>query len=251
MRGEFGKSLTYTLYLYGANGQGVEPYNPEDYTPSIYLFDNLPTRDQAMTGEGAMIGYTVAEWVVEGNGITVTIPPVADPSPNSQVSEEDYYLAIVYQLDELGEEQLILKRITYERPSTQFNALTLTQADLEALDATIKRLWGSPNVPEITDLNASVLKQIRGHFKRLGYRWERLSDTDDLKEAAAYYALHLLFVSQIRSTADFADRKQGIYLGKYQEMIASIVLPYDSNGDDEPDPGAPAEANDSTWSFER
>lgn len=249
MRGKFGVPLHVSLYLLGDDGAAVPPYDDVSYSPDIYLYDYLPSRSDALLGTGALTGYHVTEWEVTDNLIEFDLPALADPNPSSSSSTEEYWLAIVYNIEELGDDQLMLKSLCYDRVLGQYSALTLEQSDLEGIDKTVAHIFGSASTT-IEAVNASVLRQIKAYFKRQGYRWERLSEVDGLRDAAIFLALHYAFVSQIRSTGDYADRKQAIYEGKYRDAIGSITLPYDTDGDNEPDT-LEAQGDPSSWMFDR
>lgn len=249
MAAEYGRPLVLQIELRGENG---EVLIPDATAPDVYLFDHVPTRDEARAGTNAMPGYHETAWTGAGNFRVVTFPSVPDPDPLGHTTSRSYYIGINFRLETGGQVQTVIRRFIITRATAQLSSLEVSQADLTAIDPSVDRVFGSGSA-QLTAVNALVKRLIKTSLGNRGYRWEDITDAEDLRDAAIFMALHIAFLSQVRQTGDAADRKAAAYQKMGEDILSGVVLETDAAGasDETGSGGELVSTNRNVWEFDR
>jgi hypothetical protein len=209
-----------------------EYFNLVSQAPQIYLFSELPSLEDAISGTGKF--DTVAYWNESSDSPyarTYSISPIDDPEPTSETSCHQYYEAIRYAISE-GQTQTRLRSFTVERAQALTSVPGTTVQDLKDVYPAISS-YANDSVLEGHIANGEA--ELKLELESKGLEWGRIFKLKKYKLALAYKAIQLLSESQIEIAGDKFDLRRALYEAKYDKYLTLIPLAYDIDGDGIPD----------------
>lgn len=221
----FGKDIIRRFYPTEAN----EPLNLPTQTPTIYIFDEQPSRSEAIAGTGAL--STVSIWAaasVSPFERTYTISALTDPEPTSITANAVYWEAINFVTKTAGQTQTVVRAFTVERVEGSESHPGTKASDLTDIYPALKAYLTTEQLDAHLKLAEDELKI---DIEALGLVWSRIKDLNKLKLVLAWKAISLSAESQIKSVEDKFDKRAKLYEDKYNRALKNISVPYDSNGD--------------------
>lgn len=224
----FGKSFV-------VNYQFVEGCEPSTDSPSIALFSEKPTKDEASTVTGSFkIGSTITSW---GNGNypntkTITIPAIEDPDPDADPIIDIYYLAINYTLVASGQVQTVIVPFEICRVHGTISGHTVTIDEVLKVFPTIEYYI---EAGELESFIAIALQEIEIDLKKKGVRFDQLSNQNDLTYPIALKAAALASHSEFKDNTDKFYQRYLDLTKKYDGILDSLPLHFDNNQDGEPE----------------
>lgn len=213
--------------------RGTEPLLLPSQTPSIYVFADAPTRDEAQNGTGAV--QTVSTWnedTVEPYPRRYTIAAIDDPDPDSQIDEKWYWEAINFVNQDSEQTQTVIRAFRVIRAAGVGSIPGTSVEDLKRIYPAIESYLGNEELAAMLSTAETELKQ---DLEDRGLVWSKLFDLDKLRLALAFKAIALANLSQLVESNDkFAVRSE-IFERKYTGMLTKVNLPMDSGTDGAPD----------------
>lgn len=226
IKGVFGKSLTYRFYP-TENG---EPLQLPNNTPTIYVFDELPTRDAAQNGTGALA--TISAWTVSGTspyGCTFTIAAIDDPYPDSNIDEREYYLGINFETtDGSGTNETVVKAFNLQRAYGSDSVPGVTVAQVKESFPAISSYLDDT---ELGNLLTAAEKELKLKLKTKGIDYRLANDLTDLNVPLAYMCLEISCITQIENEGDKFQTKAEYWRQKAKDILSSITIPIDNDAD--------------------
>lgn len=227
IKGVFGKSLTYKFYP-TENG---EPLQIGSNSPSIYVFDKLPTRDEAQTGTNK-IGSTITSWSVTGTSpyaCTFTIPAITDPYPDSNIDEREYYLGINFEVvNASGITETVVKAFNLQRAYGSDSVPGVTVAQVKESFPAISSYLDDT---ELGNLLTAAEKELKLKLKTKGIDYRLANDLTDLNVPLAYMCLEISCITQIENEGDKFQTKAEYWRQKAKDILSSITIPIDNDAD--------------------
>lgn len=229
----FGADIIRTFYPM----ENDKPINLPTQTPAIYLFTSAPTRAAAAEGNGA--AATISTWnesSVYPYPRKYTVSAIADPSPTGGTSDVQYWLAINFVTKTSGQTQTLIQSIWLRRTEGTATHPNVKAHDLATISPDIRKYHKDD--AQLEEFVRAAEEHLRLQFLAKGYRWDRLKRLDQLKLPLIYKALSMAFLELYRRPDDPFDRRQREYEKRYQDAMAMITIPYDTDGDASADQGA-------------
>lgn len=228
----FGQDFIFWFYPLVDDKPAVVPAAIQGQTPSIFVFpDSLPSRQDAVSGAGAIQSIASWTWNPTKNGWSFTIDGIDDPDPVGGIFERTYWIAINFRLSSSEQPQCVLRSVELERPAGhQFN-VEVDETDLQSF---YPQIGVYATLAHQREHILNGITQVRSALKAKGFRWTRLTRPDHLKPAVCYRALAMLFLSQAQGNDKFAALYQE-FKTLYQTEIDSLTIDYDSDNDGDRD----------------
>lgn len=229
MSGTFGKDISRAWY---PEDDG-EPVNLPSQTPTIYIFDEKPTREAAAAGTDAL--QTVSSWTAQSSipyKRSWTITAVDDPEPTSNTPERRYYEAINFIGKTGGTSHTVIRSFIVRRQEGAESIPDTTPSDLKEVFPAISNYL---NDSQIDDLIKIAELEVRMEFESRGYRWADIYNLDKIRIPIAYRAIEMGSMSQIRRTNDNHETRAKLFRSRYSQFMKLVELPSDSNRDGEPE----------------
>lgn len=235
MRYPFGQDIRYTFYPLVGDENAINI--PSD-SPAIYYFtdESKPTRDQAANGTHAInAGSPITSWtaIENQNGFVFVIPAIADPDPDSEISQRIYWLAINFKMKTGGGEpyQTVVRALELERVSGHHLQLLVTAQDISQFFPQVEDYY-TPS--QITAIFWLVKEELIAYLSDKGFDWALIWDPSKLKTAATYKVLMRLMEGQRRIPGDNWDRNHDEYKSTYLDIRNAVKLKYDSSKSNQP-----------------
>lgn len=212
-----------------------ESINLPSQSPAIYLFSSQPSIADALAGTGSV--RTKTYWI-ESNSKpyrrTYTIDPINDPAPTSGSGAKTigYWESINYVRSAGGQTQTLLRYFEVERtPSTDSHPET-TVEDLKAVMPSIGKYCSDG---QLSDNLETALTLLKLHIKSRGLEFTKYSRLDELTLALAYKTISIANRGLIQTPDDKHNYLYNEFESLYAKAMNQILLPYDSDGDGQPD----------------
>lgn len=224
----FGKDITRKFYPLEDN----EPIQLVSQAPSIYLFEDQPTLEDARSGIGAIMS-AITFWTDDSTSPypkTYTIPAIADPTPESSGSRcLGYWEAVNYIVQVGGQVQTKLRQFEVEKLKATETAPGTTYTDLSKIYPAITGYVASNAT--LTSHIQTAEDQIKLELRGYDIDWGDVEDLKSFKYAVAFLAIQFFSESQIVEADDkFAIRAE-IYSKRYEAVMSKLKFKYDSDGD--------------------
>jgi hypothetical protein len=213
----FGKDLT-VKYSYA---EGAEPVG----TPTIYLFRDMPGRDAARAGTGAL--QTVSTWSIDSeipNTKSFTVAAFTDPEIASTTDGHEYFLAINYTIKAAAEVQTDVKRLFVTRAG---GSLTSHGVDLEAVIAAYPTLASYLTNDDIEDQIQLAIDEIAAVIMPVD--WDKVTNKDQLYFPILCKAIANSCLSEFVEEGDRFSKRYEIFEKKYADYMANFVVKADSD----------------------
>lgn len=226
----FGKDIVRSFYpLENDLAFAIPTQNPR-----IYLFTSNPSLTVASSGSGA--AQSITSWnqqESEPYGCTYTFTAVNDPSPTGTTDYQQYWEAINY-VPKVGVTIAPLIRTFYVRRLLALESVpsTSTQDLKDIYPAITSYLTES----QLVKMLAAAQEDMKLDLEVSGLKWSKIYDLYKTKLGLAFKTISLAALSQIVEANDRHAIRYDEFEKKYQKVITSIKLPYDTNGT-----GAPGE----------
>lgn len=226
----FGESFSYNFYV--RNGQGgFEDLSSVTDSPSIYIFDSLPSRTDAGAGTGAL--QTISSWsdASEDGGKTFTVSAISDPDSDDAKESYEYYIAVNYRLVNSGDILTDIRLLPMVRPRATHAPVSTAQSDLARIYSKIDELSSSLD-------QKNKIQQAKNDIKAFldgkGYDWAEVWEPVQLNDCIAYRALHLIMLDNMRDTDDAYASRAVLYKEQSMNLIESIRLKFKGTADTTP-----------------
>jgi len=224
---DFGKSITRSFYPL----EDGEPVNLPSQAPSIFLFTDQPSRDDAAVGFGAMSAITY--WNASSTSPyprTYSIPPIYDPAPDSATVSRGYWEAINFVHAAGGQTQTVLRQFDVERTKAPVTVPGTTRDDIINAFPAITNYLTNTQIDEFLEIATSLMKL---DLEKAGYAWGDYANLHKTNLALAFRTVAECSLSQFKSGTD-DDRfwkRYEVFLGRYQSVLSMVNLKADSDGD--------------------
>ena len=223
----FGKNFNYHFIPLIDNEEVTLPTS----TPplSIYIYDEKPTRQEAINGTNAFATITPAWTETDTTSRTIVIPAIDDPDPESESLTQNYWIAINFYLQATEQPQLVVRRLILERPKSHSKRIAVVSADLEEVFPTLTRYTGTGDVTGYIDRATTLIKSF---LRTKGYSWASIYRPDELALAVVYKALALFAHSQ--KGEEFKERFV-VWNGESKDLLESLSIQFDEDENGEPE----------------
>ena len=226
----FGRAITYELFiLEGDDQEGYVSLNGVTDTPTIYVFDSKPTREQARNGTGLTPLQTIVFWSnvtkdsTTATGKQFTITAISDPDPTSSKNRYTYWLGINFPLIDSGQVQTIVRALPMQRADLHHEPVGVTKADLEEIFSTIDAIASTAEQESKIQVAVENVKQ---DLEADGFEWAQIWEPDDLNKIVAYRALSMIMVEKIADTGDKWETRYREYKKQSSDFLDGLKLKY-------------------------
>jgi len=213
----FGKDLS-VKYTYP---EAAEPVG----NPTIYLFRDMPGREAARAGTGAL--QTVSTWADDDevpNTKSFTVAAFNDPEISSTISGREYFLAINYELEASEQVQTDVKRLFVSRAG---GSLTHHGVDLEAVVSAYPTLASYLSNDDIEDQIQLAIDEISAVIMPVD--WDKVTNKDQLYFPILCKAIANSCLSEFVEEGDRFSKRYEIFEKKYADYMANFVVKADSD----------------------
>lgn len=201
--------------------------------PTIYIFEDKPTRTIAAAGTGAIA--TISSWTqltAVPHAYQYVIPAIDDPDPTGVTAEVRYWEAVNY-ISQSGEQtQTVIRSFNIYRDEAGQDRPGTTVEDLKKVFPQISSYASDEQLDEVLLLAEDEIKR---NLAKRGFLWSRLRNLHQIKIALAYRAIAFNAMNQIVAEKDRHDIRFHNYLELSSNALNSALLPYDEDGDGEED----------------
>jgi hypothetical protein len=212
----FGKSIQYKLYAY-ESGERLPVIPAQSYT--VHLFKDKPNRDDAFAGVGAI--STVPGTHVSGNVLIFTIPAIDDPDPDSTQRSYNFWLGILFKLEDLEQTQLILRALPIERVHGKDRTIGVTVDRIKEAYPDVSAYLSDNNIESLIRL-AQI--DMLSDLQNKGYHWAEINKPDQLFNALLFKSLWYIHSSQIQRPGDRFSVNSDLSARNYGAIIKSLQL---------------------------
>lgn len=226
----YGKDFTRSFIVEEDN----EPFKLPSQTPTIYIFTEKPTRDEAQAGTGAV--QTISSW--NQNAATpyaclYAVSAIVDPDPDAADDNEQWYWeAVNYITKTGGQTQTAIRGFVLSRGFQPSNLPEVAPEDLAAVYPAISEYIPSD---QLRAMIASCLEDVIMDLETKGIEWGRLSDKRRLHRALAFKSIAEASFSQVKGEGDKFHLRYTEFTKKYASAMTAVNLPYDADGDSSPE----------------
>lgn len=221
----FGKDIAFKFYP----RESEEALSLPSQNPYIYLFDELPTRDHAADGTGAIA--SINSWTQNASSpydCTISITAIDDPDSTGPDYYQTYYLGINFLTKAAGELQTIVKAFNVHRPE---GATELPGTTIDDLKSFLPALESYETDAELNDHLSMAEIIFKLDLKAKGLTYERIHNLSDAKLCLAFKALELANMSLMEDQQDRFHTRSLYFEHLYKQMMASLSLAVDTDGD--------------------
>lgn len=215
---------------------------PSSDSPSICVFSEKPTRDEAQACSGSFkVGSTISSWSdskTRPSNKLIAITAIVDPAPDSDTIEDEYYLAINYTLKASGQPQTVIRPFIINRVTAQISAPNVNPIDIKRLLPALGKRLSDIKIDDFIDIAISLIKS---DLLKRGYKWEQVTNQNDLNLAILYKSASLAEYSEFLEEGDQHYTRAKDYQSQYEAEINNLVIKVDTNQDG----GADAETSKS------
>lgn len=205
---------------------------PSADSPSICVFSEKPTRDEAQACAGIYkVGSTITSWAdskTRPNNKLIAITAISDPDPDSDTIEDEYYLAINYTLKASGQVQTIIRPFIINRVTAQISAPNVNPKDIKRLLPIIGKRIDDVILDDFIDVACMLIK---AELSKRGYKWEQVTNQSDLHLPILYKAASLAEHSEFKNETDEHYVRARDYQTEYDNLISNLVIKVDTNQD--------------------
>jgi hypothetical protein len=223
-------------YLFGKDFQRSfialednRPVNLPTQTPTIYIFDEKPSREDAASGTGAVA--TVSAWnegTVSPYPNVYTVTGINDPDADSDVSEYWYWEAINYITKTAGTVQTKVRAFKLVRAGAPSTLPSLTSADLQEVYPELRKYLSDDELAAVIE---NCTEQLIIDLEAGGLQFEKFSDLKKLRLPLAFKCIAESSLSQFKVENDRFFLRYQMFNEKYSNLLKQITLPYDEDGD--------------------
>jgi len=225
----FGKKIQRTLYPHVGNN----PVQIPSQALSIYLFDERPDRDNAADGTGALksaTGFAFAP--LEPYGVSYEFEAVTNPEPSDKPQTCTYWEGVNFVSELGGAVQTVIRSLTLSDPEELDEVPATTVDDVtRAFPSILNYLTNEKIEGFLSDAEADT----KEFFIQKGLRWARLYDLSRVRRAIAFKVISDSSLALIQNVNDKHDYRYQTFRQRYRDELTAIALPYDSDGDGQPD----------------
>lgn len=226
----FGRS--FTCHHYPLIDNEAETGLDATQSPTIYVFDEQPSRSAAAAGTGAIATIESWEWDSDRSAFEFTVPALDDPEPESATEFWTYFLGINYRLQASEQIQTVVQPLPMERVKGQARGLYVSVEDLQKQYAQIEAV--STEIQRLEAIQQAT-RDVKTDLSQKGFDWWRIHNADDLRDVVALRAIVRFMLNQAQSGSDKFAFKYTEYKALYEGQVSGMKLEYDSNGDNVPD----------------
>jgi len=221
----FGEDLT-VFYHYREDSE------PSTDSPTIYLFEDMPTRAEASAGTGAI--KTISSWSDSERDFAkkFTVTAVSDPDATSSNRLEDYFLAINYTLQASGDTVTDIQEIFIERPIGNTSSLNVNVRDIIAVES---QIYNDLDEGFIESKIEQAINEMKLELKKQGYEFDKVKNKHDLKLPVIYKTIAEISLSQLTGLGDDNDVRNDKYEAKFLKAMKYLEIQYDRDGDGDVD----------------
>lgn len=220
----FGQNITYWFYPLLDNETASIPTAVQTQTPSIYLFDeSAPVRSNAASGSGSIGTITTWTWSSQKKAWSFIIPAINDPSPDSNIPNRVYWIAVNFILQTAGQIQTIIKPIQLERVAGHDKVVSVTEEDLRAYFPQVDAY--SSDVQRRAFISQAI-EEVKGELRSKGYEWAKITRADRLDFCVIYKTLAMIMLGQIQEPGDKFSIKYQEYKAGFQSNLDSLKFEY-------------------------
>lgn len=227
MENVFGQDIT--AYFYPLVDDAA--FTPSDtaQTPSIYVFDAMPSRTVAAAGTGAVAG-PIATWTWNAGtkGFSFTIPAIDDPTPTSTDSQKIYYLGISFKLAAAEQTQTVVQGLTLYRVVGHQTSVGVTLDDMAQY---FPQVGAYSSESQRLGYIAEAISEVQDKLRSAGYAWSRINRPDRLKRVVTLRSLALLLLFQVQAGNDKFMVKYLELKQMAKDAFDALKIEYDADGD--------------------
>lgn len=224
----FGSSISREFYPL----QAGEPYPLPTQNPSIYLFSSQPSAEDALSGTGAF--RTVSSWSqssITPYRATYTLDPIAPPS-EAATKCLGFWESVKIVAAAGGSAQAVLRYFVLKRPEA-------TDADPATSPDDLKDIYPGIGAyitdDEIPNYLADAREELKIELEGRGLSWARIGKLNKARLVLAYKTIALASFSQFQTQGDRHWVRWQEFTTKYKALLDDLKLPYDTDGNGEPD----------------
>lgn len=225
MRYLFGKSFTRVFYA-GNDGTAVQlPVQ----MPTIYIFDEQPTRQEAEAGTGAI--QTITSWTQSSTtpfGNSYTVAAINDPDTTSSTVERVYWEAIRYTLEASEQVQTTIRSFEVRRAFGPDALPGTTVAQLKEVYPSISAYFSDA---QLADFLETATTELLNYFHKKKLIWEHVDSLERLQLPLAYRTILVGLRTLVITQGDRHSERYRLFKEAHDEFMEGLALPYDTNQD--------------------
>lgn len=226
---QFGKSVEREFYPVRDVGGISVPYALYSTTANIYLFEDAPTRDAAISGTGALAnGLAWSVGSVTPYACTYSFDAITDPEPGSDTNSRQFWESLNITLETGEQIQSLVRSFYVERP---IGLPEVPGTSVESIKDIFPSITAYLSDEEIGDHVSIAEQQVKLELLTNNVRWANVVNLSILKLAIGYKAVVMSSISQIRAQGDRHDRRVQIFTDMYKSVMAGLKLYQDTNQD--------------------
>ena len=219
MRYPYGKNITHYFYPVDLDGK---PIGLSTDAPSIYVYKDRPTLDQARAGSGTVI-ESITSWSTVAYGKSIAISAIDDDNPTNAEAEHTYYVAVNYTLKAGEQIQTRIDQIYLFKALSQNSSHGVTLDIIKDIYPTIPSYIDDIKIEGHIGIGVEIVKL---DLKKSGYNLAQVQDIYQYKLAIAFKTLELAAISLRKQQDDRFDLYSRDMQGLYATAIA-VHVPYD------------------------
>jgi hypothetical protein len=199
---------------------------------AIYVFDQMPSRNAAANGTGAVQTITSWTWDASKNGFSYSIAAISDPDPTSTTPVRTYWRAINFRLQASQQVQTVLQSFDLERVTGPAFTIEVSDSDLAAY---FPQVTSYSSAAQRLAYVAQAKEEVRARLRVKGFQWAKIHRADRLDMAVTFKALSMLMLAQVQQPGDKFAMKYTEFKSMYENALESIQFEYDADGNGQPE----------------
>jgi hypothetical protein len=230
----FGKTITRVFYPM----QGDSPIQLPNQTVQVFVFEDRPGDDDALSGAGKIAdGTQVSQSAQSPFHITYTLPPINKPDA---VEIKVYWESLVFIGQATQQSQFAIRSFKVATIEQLDSIPGTTSVDIKQVFPSIENYVTDLQVADFLSLAEQELKT---ELKGQGILWQRVYDLQELRLCLAYKVVSDAAASQIMTNGDRHHVRFMMFKDKYNSLLKSVILGYDPDNTGAPTSHTRAEAS--------
>lgn len=230
----FNEPITFKIYALKSD-DGITERDLPAAPIRLSLFENYPTKDQVVSGSGALrnLGTTWSN-TEDLFGKQFEIDPIENQDPQAELT---YYVGISVKLESTNTNPIVIVRELILSPiKTQESRLHLTIRDCLAVAPTLKSFFANSDIQTFCygDLNENIfaaIEDVKSSFSTKQIDYAMISKPSLLKLAATHLAISFFYFGESRSVSDVYYSHGIRHAEIYKQKVKALNLPLDTNRD--------------------
>lgn len=205
---------------------------PANNTPTIYVFKEKPSKDEAQTGTSSyLVGSSITAWTdanTKENCKMFSVPAISDPNPDSDEYEKVYYIAINYKLQSGAQDQLVIKPFIITRVNANISIPEVDPLDVVRICPMISTYIDTNRIDDW--INQAII-EVKSFLKRRGFNWDKIVNLDELNYAIGLKAIALAQYDEFEQDGDKFRIRAKDFESKFIDQMEGLIIKFDDNID--------------------